>query len=194
MPENCKLLKFAVVDVETSGGAKDKNRITEIGIVLLDGNEQVGTYHSLVDPGVPITPFVQNLTGITDEMVKGAPQFSKIAEEVAALLEDRIFVAHNVQFDASIMRTEMKRCCVKFDPPRLCTVKISRKFFPGFPSYSLHNLTQSLGLPDFNHHRALDDTFAAAEILKLAMGKVGAEKIMKEVKNLSTPKKAKILK
>lgn len=186
------LLKFAVVDVETTGGAGDLNRVTEIGIVLLDGTEQVGEFHSLIDPGVPITPFVQNLTGITDEMVSGAPQFSKIAEEVAELLSDRIFVAHNVMFDSKIVRTEMKRCCISFDPPRLCTVKISRRFFPGLPSYSLHKLTQSLGLPDFNHHRAMSDTVACAEILKLAMGKVGPEKILKEVKNLTKAKKAKV--
>ena len=188
------MLKFAVVDVETTGGAGDMNRITEIGMVLLDGLEQVGQFHSLVDPGVPITPFVQNLTGITDEMVSGAPQFLKIAEEVAAMLEGRIFVAHNVQFDCRMILTELKRCCVKFDPPRLCTVKISRKFFPGLPSYSLHNLTDSLGLSDFRHHRAMDDTLACAEILKLAYNKAGPGKILKEVKNLTKAKKANVMK
>lgn len=186
-------LKFAVVDVETSGGAGDQNRITEIGILLLDGTEPVGEFHTLVDPGVPITPFVQNLTGITDEMVSGQPQFAKVAEHIAALLDGRIFVAHNVQFDSKVMRTEMKRCCIAFDPPRLCTVKLSRKVFPGHVSYSLHNLTESLGLPDFNHHRAMADTLACAEILKLAYNKIGPEKILKEVKNLSTPKKARVI-
>ena len=187
------MLKFAVVDVETTGGAGESNRITEIGIVLLDGMEQVGQFHSLVDPGVPITPFVKNLTGITDEMVNGAPQFSKIAEEVSGMLEGRIFVAHNVQFDCRMILTELKRCCVKFDPPRLCTVKISRKIFPGLPSYSLHNLTDSLGLSDFRHHRAMDDTLACAEILKLAYNKVGPGKILKEVKNLTKAKKANVV-
>lgn len=186
-------LKFAVVDVETSGGAGDQNRITEIGILLLDGTEPVGEFHTLVDPGVPITPFVQNLTGITDEMVSGQPQFAKVAEHIAGLLDGRIFVAHNVQFDSKVMRTEMKRCCIAFDPPRLCTVKLSRKVFPGHVSYSLHNLTESLGLPDFNHHRAMADTLACAEILKLAYNKIGPEKILKEVKNLSTPKKARVI-
>ena len=190
--EQQEILKFAVVDVETTGGAGDLNRITEIGVALLDGNEQVGEYHSLVDPGVPITPFVQALTGITDEMVSGQPQFQAIAEKVAELLDGRIFVAHNVQFDCKAIRTELKRCCVKFDPPRLCTVKLSRKVFPGFPSYSLHNLTESLGLSDFRHHRAMDDTLACAEILKLAYNKIGPERLLKEVKNLSTPKKARV--
>ena len=186
-------MRFAVVDVESTGGAGEMNRITEVGIALVDDTEIVETFHTLVDPGAPISPFVQMLTGITDEMVQGAPQFQKIAEKMDELLRDRIFVAHNVQFDLKMMRTELKRCCISFDPPRLCTVKLARRVFPGFPSYSLHNLTESLGLSDFHHHRAMDDTLACAEILKLAYNKVGPEKILKEVKNLSTPKKARVL-
>ena len=186
-------MKFAVVDLETTGGTAEEGRITEVGIVLLDDCEVVKTYSALIDPGMPIQPFVQNLTGITDEMVRGKPQFSSIAEEVAELLQDRIFVAHNVQYDIKFMRTELRRCCIKIDPPRLCTVKVSRRFFPGLPSYSLHKLTQSLELPEFNHHRALDDAMAAAEILKLAYKKVGPEKLLKEVKNLTNPKKARVI-
>ena len=155
----------------------------EVGIVLMDGSDIVDSYHALVDPGHPITPFVRELTGISDEMVQGQPQFASIAEHVAELMDDRIFVAHNVQFDCKFMTTELKRCCIKFNPPRLCTVKLSRRVFPGQPSYSLHKLTESLGLPDFNHHRALDDTMAAAEILKLALAKVGEEGVLKYVVN-----------
>ena len=177
------MLKFAVVDLETTGGHNENNRIMEIGIVLMDCPEVVGTYHSLVDPGQPITPFVRELTGITDEMVNGQPQFGVIAEHVAGLLEGRIFVAHNVQFDCKFLTSELKRCCIKFNPPRLCTVKLSRRVFPGQPSYSLHKLTESLGLPDFNHHRALDDTMAAAGILRLALEKVGEAGVLKYVVN-----------
>ena len=178
------MLRFAVVDLEATGGRTEDNRIIEVGIALMDGISVVSTYHKLVDPGQPIPPFVQKLTGITDEMVLGKPQFSEIAEEIFDLLQGRIFVAHNVQFDYKFMLTEMKRCCIKLNLPRLCTVKLSRRVFPGFPSYSLHNLTQSLELPDFNHHRALDDTMAAAEILKLALSRFGEERVLKEVKNL----------
>jgi DNA polymerase-3 subunit epsilon len=187
------MMKFAVVDLETTGGTPETGRIIEIGIVLLDDFEVVDTFSALVDPGMPIQPFVQNLTGITDEMVSGKPQFSTVAEHVAELLKDRIFVAHNVQYDIRFMYTELRRCCIKIDPPRLCTVKLSRRFFPGLPSYSLHKLTESLSLPDFKHHRALDDAMAAAEILKMALKKGGPEKILKEVRNLSTPKKAKVV-
>ena len=176
-------MKFAVVDLETTGGKPADGRITEIGVVLMDDTRVVKTFQALVDPGMPIQPFVQRLTGITNEMVQGKPQFSSIAEEVAELLQDRIFVAHNVQFDSRFIMTEMKRSAIKYDPPRLCTVKLSRKFFPGLPSYSLHNLTESLSLPEFNHHRALDDALAAAEILKLVYEKIGPDKLQKEVKN-----------
>ena len=176
-------MKFAVVDLETTGGKPADGRITEIGVVLMDDTRVEKTFQALVDPGMPIQPFVQRLTGITNEMVQGKPQFSSIAEEVAELLQDRIFVAHNVQFDSRFIMTEMKRSAIKYDPPRLCTVKLSRKFFPGLPSYSLHNLTESLSLPEFNHHRALDDALAAAEILKLVYEKIGPDKLQKEVKN-----------
>ena len=177
-------MKFAVVDLETTGGKPADGRITEIGVVLMDDTNVEGTFQALVGPGVPIQPFVQRLTGITDEMVQGKPQFSSVAETMRELLQGRIFVAHNVQFDSRFMIAEMKRCCIKFDPPRLCTVKLSRRFFPGLPSYSLHNLTQSLELPEFNHHRALADAMAAAEILKLVYEKSGPEKLLKEVKNM----------
>ena len=111
------------------------------------------------------------------------------AERVATLLQDRIFVAHNVQFDCKFMMAELKRSCIKFNPPRLCTVKLARRVFPGQPSYSLHKLTESLGLPDFNHHRAVDDAMAAAGILKMALEKVGEAGVMKNVVNLSSAKK-----
>ena len=176
-------MKFAVVDLETTGGKPADGRITEVGVVLMDDTRVENTFQTLVDPGMPIQPFVQRLTGITDEMVQGKPQFSSIADELMELLQDRIFVAHNVQFDSHFMMTEMKRCAIKYDPPRLCTVKLSRRFFPGLPSYSLHNLTESLSLPDFKHHRALDDALAAAEILKMVFEKIGPEKLLKEVKN-----------
>lgn len=178
-------MKFAVVDLETTGGKPETGRVIEIGIVLLDDFEVVKTYQTLVDPGQPIPEFIQGLTGINDEMVQDKPQFSAVAEEVAKLLQGRIFVAHNVLFDSKFMRAELKRCAIKYDPPRLCTVKLSRRFFPGLPSYSLHNLIMSLELPDFNHHRALDDAMAAAELLKMALQKAGPEKIKKEVKNIT---------
>jgi DNA polymerase-3 subunit epsilon len=183
---------YVVFDLETTGLNANKCKIIEFGAVKFEHGVITDRFSEFVNPNEPIPYEIMNLTHITDEMVRGKPQFASIAAEVAELLRGRIFVAHNVQYDIKFMRTELRRCCIKIDPPRLCTVKVSRRFFPGLPSYSLHKLTKSLSLPEFNHHRALDDALAAAEILKLAYNKVGPEKILKEVKNLSTPKKAKI--
>lgn len=181
-------MRFAVVDLETTGGQPKNDRIIEIGIVLIDGNEVVQKFESLVYPGRDIPPFVQNLTGISPEMVESAPPFMDIAEKVYELLSGRIFVAHNAPFDFGFLKVELGRACCKWDPPRLCTVKLARKVFPGFPSYSLHSLILSLGIQDFKHHRALGDAIAASEILKLAMSKVGENGISKEIKNLSVAK------
>lgn len=181
-------MRFAIVDLETTGGQPKNDRIIEIGIVLMDGTEIVQTYESLVYPGRFIPPFVQSLTGIHSEMVESAPPFMDVAETVYELLEGRIFVAHNAPFDFGFLKVELARACCKWDPPRLCTVKLARKVFPGFPSYSLHSLIQSLGCSDFKHHRALGDAIAAAEILKLAINKVGENGITKEIKNLSASK------
>lgn len=181
-------MRFAVVDLETTGGQPKDDRIIEIGIALIDGDKIVNTYESLVYPGRFIPPFVQNLTGIFPEMVESAPPFMELAETVYELLEDRVFVAHNAPFDFGFLKVELGRACCKWDPPRLCTVKLARKVFPGFPSYSLHSLIQSLGCEDFKHHRALGDAIAAAEVLKLALGKVGESGVLKEIKNLSASK------
>lgn len=181
-------MRFAVVDLETTGGQPKNDSIIEIGIALIDGTEVVKTFESLVCPGRSIPSFVQNLTGIYPEMVVSARPFREIAEEVLALLSGRIFVAHNASFDFGFLKAELERASCKWDAPRLCTVKLSRRVFPGFPSYSLHSLTKSLGCPDFNHHRALGDALASAEILKLALAKVGEAAIVKEIKNYSISK------
>src|SRR6476620_8650273 len=97
---------IAVVDVETTGG--QENKITEIGIVIHDGTRVIETFQSLVNPQCGITPFVQNLTGITDSMVANAPVFEDLAEEIFNLTAGKIFVAHAVNFDYSALRNEFE--------------------------------------------------------------------------------------
>lgn len=172
-------MNFAIVDCEATGGTKETNRIIEIGIVLMDGSEIVDTYQTLIDPGVPVTPFVENLTGIKTAMLNGNPQFRHVAETVFEKLSGRIFVAHNVTFDYNLVRAELQRAACKMDLPRLCTVKLSRKVFPGLDHYNLGAVSEFLQIPDFNHHRALDDAMACAEILKRALAKVGNDGVMK---------------
>lgn len=169
--------RFAVVDVETTGGRPGLARIIEIGIVLIDDWKVTQHFESFVKTSEELSPFIQNLTGITPRKLENAPTFDEIARKVATLLDGRIFVAHNVASDYSAVASEMKRSGLDFSPEKLCTVKLSRKVFPGLPKYSLHNLTLSLGLPDFENHRALNDAMAAARILLLAQERFGSEPI-----------------
>lgn len=169
--------RFAVVDVETTGGKPGLSRIIEIGIVLVDDWKITRRFESLVKTSAELSPFIQNLTGITPEKLLNAPTFREIARKVEALLDGRIFVAHNVASDYGAVASEMKRAGLEFSPEKLCTVKLSRKVFPGFAKYNLHDLTLSLGLPDFESHRALNDAVSAARILVLAHERNGDEAI-----------------
>jgi DNA polymerase-3 subunit epsilon len=95
---------FAVVDIETTGGHAAAHAITELAVLVHNGEQVVQRYHTLINPGCAIPRFITGLTGITDEMVADAPHFDDIAEEVYALLHDKVFVAHNVNFDYSFLR------------------------------------------------------------------------------------------
>lgn len=180
-------MKFAVVDTETTGGRPGPDRITEIGIVLLDGTEVVGEYHTLVNPEREIPPFIQRLTGIRDSMVANAPVFADIAKDVAGLLKDRIFVAHNVAFDHGFLRKELEMCGYPFSVPRLCTVRLTRAAFPGYASYSLSTIAPLLGVPDWGAHRALGDAKAAAALLQMAWEKVGEPGVAAQAKGYAPP-------
>lgn len=158
---------FAIVDIETTGLQNGENRITEIAVVLHNGHTIEGKYCSLVNPQMPIQKYVQTLTGITDRMVQQAPLFSAIAPHIFHLLENRIFVAHNVNFDFTIVKEALKQCGYELKQPRLCTIRLAKKIYPGLPKYGLSSLCKSLNIPFEGHHRALADAVATAEIFTL---------------------------
>jgi len=147
------------VDLETTGANADCDRITEIGIVEIDG-DHILEWSTLVNPGVPIPAFIQNLTGITDEMVANAPPFEAVAQEALERLKGRLFVAHNARFDYGFLRNEFKRLGIKFSSTALCTVKLSRRLFPQHHKHNLDALIQRHNLPIDNRHRALGDAKA----------------------------------
>ncbi|WP_146033856.1 3'-5' exonuclease, partial [Burkholderia humptydooensis] len=120
---------LAFVDLETTGGSAAEHRITEIGVVVVNASH-VSTWTTLVDPRQPIPPFIQQLTGITDAMVRGAPTFADIASALFERLDGKLFVAHNVSFDRGFLRAEFERAGVAFNPDVLCTVRLSRALFP----------------------------------------------------------------
>lgn len=158
---------FAVVDVETTGGYAADNRMTEIAVVIHDGKEILETYETLLNPGIPIPPYIIGYTGISNEMVQAAPAFRNIANRLYQLLEGKIFVAHNVNFDFSFVQKAFSDAGITYKAPRLCTVRLSRKIFPGLKSYSLGNLCQQLGIDLSQAHRAGADCKATADLLKL---------------------------
>jgi DNA polymerase-3 subunit epsilon len=158
---------YCIVDVETTGGIKGATRLTEIAIFRHDGQQIVDSFHSLVNPECPIPPFIRQLTGITDEMVADAPTFAQVAEQVLSITQDAVFVAHNVSFDFNFIQKELNWLGFDFYRRTLCTVRMSRKLIPGYPSYSLGKLCRSLEIPLNGRHRAHGD--AAATVLLFEM-------------------------
>lgn len=162
---------YAIVDIETTGGYASANGITEICIHIFDGETVVDSFQSLINPLQPIPRYIQAMTGITDEMVEDAPVFETVAEKVHALLQDKIFVAHNVNFDYSFIKAHLEAAGYALQTKKLCTVRLSRKIIPGYPSYSLGNLCYSLGININDRHRASGDAAATVTLFKLLLQK-----------------------
>ncbi|MCB9187944.1 MAG: GIY-YIG nuclease family protein [Flavobacteriales bacterium] len=160
-------MEFAIVDIETTGSQYGPDRITEIGVVITDGVKELHRFETLVNPQARIPKFITHLTGISEEMVADAPVFEEIADNLNELLGGRIFVAHNVNFDYKIVKDHMERSGFSIPSKRLCTVRLSRKIIPGYPSYSLGKLTASLGFSHQNAHRAMGDAEVTAELFHL---------------------------
>ncbi|TVR63660.1 MAG: hypothetical protein EA422_08695 [Gemmatimonadales bacterium] len=160
-------LSYAVVDVETTGGAwRRGDRVTEVAVVPVTGGVIRDGLGTLVNPGRRIPPKIQGLTGITDPMVAGAPPFEGVAPQVEAALHGRIFVAHNVQFDWGFIRTELLNALgAAPELPLLCTVRLGRFLIPGLRRYNLDALTRHFGIPVHQRHRAYGDALATARLL-----------------------------
>lgn len=163
------LYMYAIVDIETTGGYAAANGITEISIQLFDGHTVTGKYETLVNPHQSIPRYIQAMTGITDAMVADAPGFETVAENVYNLLHNRIFVAHNVNFDYSFIKAHLAAHGYELNCKKLCTVRLSRKLLPGYPSYSLGNLCHSLGIEVNDRHRAGGDAAATVQLFKMLL-------------------------
>lgn len=157
---------YAVVDIETTGTYAAANGITEISIHVFDGEKVIEKFETLINPGRPIPRYIQAFTGISNEMVAGAPRFEEIAPTVHTILRDKIFIAHNVNFDYSFVKGHLNACGLDLNSKKLCTVRLSRKIFPGFRSYSLGNLCDSLGITITDRHRAGGDTEATVKVFQ----------------------------
>ena len=152
--------RYAFVDLETTGVSPADDRITEIAIIRVDGDVLRDEWSSLVDPGIPIPPEIQALTGITDAAVRGAPRFSDLIQSVAHRLDGRILVAHNARFDYGFLKSEFRRAGDRISAEVLCTVRLSRRLFPQHASHRLDALIARHRLPVTERHRALGDARA----------------------------------
>jgi DNA polymerase-3 subunit epsilon len=166
--------RWACVDLETTGASPEFHRIVEVGIVQIDDGVIVDEWSTLVDPEVPMPPGIADFTGITDEMVAGAPTFAQVADEVLARCAGRTFVAHNARFDYGFLRAEFRRTHQQFSAPMLCTVKLSRRLYPDFHEHNLDAVLERHALTPRPRHRALPDAQIVAEFLnKIASSERG---------------------
>jgi DNA polymerase III subunit epsilon len=182
---------FAFVDVETTGVSPATDRITEVAIIRVDSGSIVDEWSSLVNPGMPIPLEIQSLTGITDGMVRDAPPFGSLLEEIDARLKGRIFVAHNAHFDYGFVKSSYRRAGTRFVADVLCTVRLSRQLFPQESSHRLDSLVVRHRLDPMQRHRALGDARLLRQFIERASQEVGDqaldEAIARLLKQPSTP-------
>ncbi|UKT65322.1 exonuclease domain-containing protein [Pedobacter mucosus] len=158
---------YAIVDIETTGGHASANGITEVAINIHDGNQIVESYSTLINPGINVPTYITALTGIDNQMLEDAPSFQNVALKIYELLADKVFVAHNVNFDYSFLKHHLSLSGYNLQCKKLCTVRLSRKLIPGKPSYSLGKLCSSLQIPIQNRHRAAGDADATSILFNL---------------------------
>ncbi|SDD36385.1 exonuclease domain-containing protein [Niabella drilacis] len=179
-------MQYAIVDIETTGSYAAASGITEISIQVLDEEGIVmDRFESLVNPVQQIPGYIQALTGISNEMVEQAPLFEAIAAEVYQLLQDRVFVAHSVNFDYSFVKSQLSYCGYELDTHKLCTVRLSRKILPGHASYSLGRLCEALGITHSNKHRAGGDADATVTLFQLLLKNDTEQHILRSLKRTS---------
>ncbi len=169
---------YAILDIETTGGQFNEEGITEIAIYRFDGHEVVDQFISLVNPEIPIQPFVVKLTGINNAMLRSAPKFYEIAKRIIEITNGAILVAHNASFDYRILRTEFRRLGYDFHTKTLCTVELSQKLLPEQPSHSLGKLVRALGIPMADRHRASGDAMATVKLFKMLLEKDTEKEIL----------------
>jgi len=158
-------MNYAVVDIETTGSFSRDHGITEVAIVLTDGEKVLDQYTTLINPHQHIPRHITALTNITNEMVEQAPDFDEVMDKIDEMTKDHIFVAHNVFFDYNFLRKAFKLRDRKFQRKKLCTVRLARKVFTGLSSYSLGNLCRHFDIHNSASHRAWGDAEATTVLL-----------------------------
>ncbi len=174
---------YCIVDIETTGNGIRGNKITEIAIFRHSGEKVIEEFTSLVNPECEIPPFITGLTGIDADTVRDAPRFEEISDDILKITEGCIFVAHSVNFDYHVIKNEFSSLGIPFTRKKLCTVRLSRKVYPGFRSYSLGKLCTSLNIPLKDRHRARGDARATVTLFESILATSGIETTLKKFLN-----------
>ena len=155
---------YAIVDIETTGGFAARNGITEIAVFITDGEKVISGFHTLLNPYYTIPRFVESLTGITNEMVQYERDFKSISDELFELLHDKIFVAHNVNFDYSFVKHHLAQSGYELNSKKLCTIRLGRQIIPGLKGYGLDKICKHLEIEIEDRHRAKGDAEATVKL------------------------------
>ncbi len=183
--------RLAFVDIETTGTRPTRDRITEVAVIPVDRGVVGDPFQSLIDPGVAIPPTITRLTGISDDMVEGAPVFARLAAEVRELFDGRLLVAHNARFDAGFLRNAFRAAGQVVTLRELCTVKLSRLLDRGERRHNLDSLITRHALPVGDRHRAMGDCLALPALLARFVERDGVESVLealgRQIRRASTP-------
>jgi DNA polymerase-3 subunit alpha (Gram-positive type) len=184
--------EFVVFDLETTGAKAPPCRITEIGAYRVKNGEVTEEFQTLVNPEMPIPPFITQLTGISDAMVADAPLFADVVHDFLGFIGDSILVAHNSGFDMRFLNYEISRIFEDYRVanPCLCTVLLSRKLLPDIVNHKLKTVAEHYSIDLVNHHRASADAFATAHIFVNLITQLNSSGVtdLAAVRNLSSRK------
>lgn len=167
---------YVALDLETTGLRPKYDKILEIGAVKMEAGEVTGTYETFVDHGVEIPERITELTGITAEMVTGSPGLREAVEGFLEFAGENVLLGHNVLFDYSFMKRSVVNLGGSFERKGLDTLKISRLCFPELSGKSLDRMAAHYGIPQEQHHRALEDAVTAARLYECLQKEFGEKR------------------
>ncbi len=175
---------MVLLDLETTGGTPLTDRITEIALVRIQGGKITDRWETLVNPGIAIPPFITQLTGISNDMVRDAPSFAEIAPKLYGYLQGMVMTAHNARFDHGFLKAEYKRLGATLRQRTLCTVKLSRKLYPQHKGHGLDAIMRRHHLSSNARHRGMGDVQLMLDYLQVASKELGTQRVQAEIQAL----------
>ncbi|MBE6979409.1 MAG: PolC-type DNA polymerase III [Ruminococcaceae bacterium] len=177
--------EYVAFDLETTGLSSKTDRIIEIGAVILKAGQEVDRFQTFVDPERKLDRKIVDLTGITDEMLQGAPKIEEVLPKFLEFIGDRVLVAHNSDFDTGFIRAECARLGLPYDYTAADTLILSQNLLPQLNKFKLNIVSDALSLPDFNHHRAADDSLTCGLIMARLMTKLEEEHDIHDLQSIN---------